>query len=82
MILWANARTRNVGLRLRVIERSIAPQQSGPILVGSEEDFPVEYRLEYEELVVRTNQLLLMVEKGEAQEHATSGKAIVIASID
>jgi hypothetical protein len=33
------------------------------------------------ELLVRTSQLLLMVEKSEAQEVTHSGKAIVIASV-
>ncbi|KAH8900305.1 F-box domain-containing protein, variant [Thozetella sp. PMI_491] len=81
-ILWADSRTRNVGLRFRVVEHEVAPQHGAPVLVGADEDLPVAYRLEYDELLVRTNQLLLMVEKSEEQEVATSGKAIVIASLE
>ncbi len=80
IILWTNHQTRNVGLRFRVIEREAFP--GAPLLVGANEDAPVSYRLQYEELLVRTNQLLLAVEQSEAQEVATSGKAIVIASVD
>jgi hypothetical protein len=44
-------------------------------------EFPVAYRLEFKELVVRAGRLLLAVEASEKQEVTTSGKAIVIASI-
>ncbi|KAJ9156425.1 F-box domain-containing protein [Pleurostoma richardsiae] len=76
-ILWADTR-KNVGLRFRVRENVDATR---PVIVGSDEDVAVRYTLEYQELLVRTSQLLLMVEKSEAQEVTHSGKAIVIASV-
>ncbi|KAH8805002.1 hypothetical protein F5884DRAFT_438694 [Xylogone sp. PMI_703] len=76
-ILWADA-NKTVGLRLRVKQRN---DTSLPVLMHrDEEDEPVSYTLEYEELVIRTTQLLLMVEESINQEIAHSGKAIVIGS--
>lgn len=76
-ILWADA-AKQVGLRFRVCEKSDGPR---PVLALSDEDLPVSYTLEYEELLVRTTQLLLSVEKSNVQEVTSSGKAVVIASI-
>ncbi|KAK3312436.1 cyclin-like F-box protein [Apodospora peruviana] len=78
-VLWADS-AHDVGIRFRVVEKATAGPYR-PVLVKQDEDLPVAYRLELEELLVRTNRLLLMVEKSEAQEVTTSGKAIVIASI-
>ena len=76
-ILWADAR-KQVGLRFRVREKSDGPR---PVLALSDEDLPVSYTLEHQELLVRTTQLLLNVEKSNVQEVTSSGKAVVIASI-
>ncbi|KAK3390084.1 hypothetical protein B0H63DRAFT_492715 [Podospora didyma] len=78
-VLWADA-SRDVGLRFRVTEREVN-KSLPPVLFSFDDEPPVAYRLEFEELLVRTGRLLLTVEKSEAQEVATSGKAIVIASI-
>jgi hypothetical protein len=78
-ILWVDM-AQHVGLRFRVAEKEYAWERL-PILLSPDDEPPVAYRLEFEELVVRTSQLLLMVEKSEVQEVTTSGKAIVIASI-
>lgn len=80
-ILWTD-RHRNVGLRFKVRENVGA--RAGPAIWTQEdedEDLPVSYELEYQELVVRTSQLLLNVEKAEDQEVSHTGKAIVIASL-
>ncbi|KAK3985495.1 hypothetical protein QBC44DRAFT_156776 [Cladorrhinum sp. PSN332] len=76
-VLWADA-AHTVGVRFRVQENTGIDR---PVLVAEGEEIPVAYRLEYEELLVRTSKLLMMVEKSEDQEIATEGKAIVIASI-
>ncbi|KAH6856306.1 cyclin-like F-box protein [Chaetomium sp. MPI-CAGE-AT-0009] len=76
-VLWADA-SRDVGVRFRVTEKDIRGQH--PVLVASDEQLPVAYRLEFEELLVRATTLLLMVEKSEVQEFAAEGKAVVLAS--
>jgi hypothetical protein len=76
-VLWADA-ARDVGLRFRVTEKDIRGQH--PVLVASDEQLPVAYRLEFEELVVRSSTLLAMVEKSEVQQVAAEGKAIVLAA--
>jgi hypothetical protein len=75
-ILWADA-ARDVGVRFHVTEKDIRGQH--PVLVASDEQLPVAYRLEFEELVVRSSTLLAMVEKSEVQQVAAEGKAIVLA---
>jgi len=75
-VLWADSK-KTVGLRLRVVERETAPPHP-PLRTG--EDPPVSYTLQYEELVIKTTQLLLMVEQSIDQEVNHSGKAIVIGS--
>ncbi|KAK4188779.1 F-box domain-containing protein [Podospora australis] len=75
-ILWTD-NTKEVGIRFRVTEIDVG----APVLLNSEEDPPVGYSLEFEELLVRASTLLMTVEKSEKQEIATEGKAIVIASI-
>lgn len=77
-VLWADAAC-NVGIRFRVAEKDISGEH--PVLVGSDEQLPAAYRLEFEELLVRTSTLLMMAEKSEVQGDAAEGKAIVIASI-
>ncbi|EAQ87777.1 hypothetical protein CHGG_04396 [Chaetomium globosum CBS 148.51] len=76
-VLWADA-SRDVGVRFRVAEKDIRGQH--PVLVASDEQLPVAYRLEFGELLVRATTLLLMVEKSEMQDFAAEGKAIVLAS--
>jgi len=78
-VLWADG-ARNVGLRFRVAKKDMGMSQSQrPILVEADYEPPVSYRLEFEELLVRSPQLLLAAEKSEEQEVATSGKALIIA---
>ncbi|KAK5625384.1 hypothetical protein RRF57_001100 [Xylaria bambusicola] len=76
-ILWMDA-SKNVGLRFRVV-----PKEEGqaPLLLGRDQDPPVSYTLEYQELIVRTNRLQLTLETSEAQQVAHAGKAIIIVSI-
>ncbi|CZR62790.1 uncharacterized protein PAC_12687 [Phialocephala subalpina] len=75
-LLWAD-NNKTVGLRMRVIERD---DGTAPVLRSTDEDEAVSYTLQYEELVIRTGQLLLMVEQSIDQEVSHSGKAIVIGS--
>ncbi|KAK4251376.1 cyclin-like F-box protein [Corynascus novoguineensis] len=77
VVLWADP-DRDVGVRFRVTEKDIRGQH--PVLVASDEQLPVAYRLEFEELLVKSTTLLIMVEKSEVQQVATEGKAIVLAS--
>ncbi|KAJ0118832.1 hypothetical protein J7T55_013088 [Diaporthe amygdali] len=67
-ILWTD-RQKNVGLRFKVRENVGA--RPGPAIwtqADEDEDLPVSYELEYQEVLVRTGQLLLKVEKAEDQE--------------
>ncbi|TLD26460.1 hypothetical protein PspLS_05186 [Pyricularia sp. CBS 133598] len=73
-ILWADAE-RHVGVRFRVSRKDAWSQ---PLLLGADEDPPVSYRLDYEELVVRTSQLLLTMERSESQVATSSGSSIYI----
>ena len=75
-VLWADT-SHTVGVRFGVSEKDIRGEH--PVLVASDEELPVAYRLEFEELLVRASTLLMMVEKSEVQEVAPEGKAIVIA---
>ncbi|KAK8051021.1 hypothetical protein PG993_002406 [Apiospora rasikravindrae] len=76
-ILWADSK-QHCGLRMRVVKTD----EQVPILVAADDEVAVSYKLEFEELLIRTNQLLLNVEK--SKEHLivhTAGKAVVIASV-
>ncbi|KAK8011509.1 hypothetical protein PG990_010474 [Apiospora arundinis] len=76
-ILWADTK-QNCGLRMRVVEK--VDDQAGPVLVAADDDPAISYKLEFEELLIRTNQLLLNVEKSKEQVVHTAGKALVIVS--
>ncbi|KAK4238562.1 hypothetical protein C8A03DRAFT_14997, partial [Achaetomium macrosporum] len=70
-VLWADL-DRDVGLRFRVTEKDVRGEQD--VLVARDDELPVAYRLEFEELLVRTSKLLETVEKSEAREAQTEGK--------
>ncbi|KAK4152152.1 hypothetical protein C8A00DRAFT_44746 [Chaetomidium leptoderma] len=78
-VLWADA-ARDVGVRFRVAEKDLRGQHQQPVLVARDEQLPVAYRLGFEELLVRSTTLLVMMEKSEVQEVTAEGKAIVLAS--
>ncbi|KAI0011237.1 hypothetical protein F4779DRAFT_573899 [Xylariaceae sp. FL0662B] len=67
-ILWTDP-SKNVGLKFRVIEEQNKSQER----ILPYEEPPVSYSLEYEELFIRTNQLLLSFETSEAQQAANTG---------
>ncbi|KAN0092379.1 hypothetical protein V8E51_018226 [Hyaloscypha variabilis] len=75
-LLWSDTE-KHVGLKLRVIERQ---DERIPVLISRDEDPNVGYTLQYEELVVRSTQLLLMMEDSLDREIGNSGKAVVIVS--
>ncbi|KAI0204796.1 hypothetical protein F4808DRAFT_412202 [Astrocystis sublimbata] len=68
-ILWIDA-SKNVGVKFRVLPREEAQT---PVLLSRDEEPPVSYTLEYQELLVRTNRLLLTLEDSEAQQVAHAG---------
>ncbi|KAF1960748.1 hypothetical protein CC80DRAFT_465030 [Byssothecium circinans] len=77
-ILWVST-NKDTGIRFNVKERKI--RRDAPILVrADEEDVPVSYEIEYDELLIRTSHLLLMLERSLVQEDNTSGKAVVFGS--
>lgn len=78
-LLWSSV-DRHVGLRLKVLEREDMVRDRGPVLVSRDEDPNVGYTLQYEDLVVRSTQLLLMIEDSMDREVGNTGKAIVIVS--
>lgn len=73
-MLWMGV-GENVGLRVRVAERE---DLSAPVIQDVGEDAMVSYDLEYEELVIRTVQLLLKVEDALAQEAGAARNSMVI----
>ncbi|KXJ88170.1 hypothetical protein Micbo1qcDRAFT_166810 [Microdochium bolleyi] len=77
VILWTDVLTENVGIKFRVVEKEV---KDAPVLVGPNDEPPVAYTLEYEELLVRTNALLLSLERSLAQQVTHAGNAVVIAS--
>lgn len=79
-ILWTS-RDKTVGLKFRVTENVDDGARPAIWSQAEDEDLPVSYTLVYEELLVRTSTLLLEVEKSEAQEVTSTGKAIIIASL-
>ncbi|KAF2999876.1 hypothetical protein E8E13_008129 [Curvularia kusanoi] len=76
-ILWVST-ARNTGIRFNVRERKL--RRDAPILIRNDEDLPVSYEIEYDELLIRTSHLLLMLEKSMVQEDNSSGKAVVFGS--
>lgn len=77
-MLWVD-RGKTVGLRLRISEQKDVANR--PILLGIDEDAPVSYSLHYEELVIRTTQLLLAVEESLVDEENHTGNAVIIGGI-
>lgn len=76
-VLWTD-RHKTVGIKFRVQEDNADARR--PALWTDDDDPPVTYHLVYEELLIRTSTLLLEVEKSEAQEVTSTGKAIIIAT--
>lgn len=76
-ILWIGT-AQNVGIKLRIRERRF--RRENAILVAVDEDVAVSYDIEYEELLVRTSHLLLMIERSLVQQQNHSGKAVVFGS--
>ncbi|KAL2164796.1 hypothetical protein VTH06DRAFT_92 [Thermothelomyces fergusii] len=74
VVLWADP-YRNVGVRFRVTEKDIRGQH--PVPVANDDQRLVAYRLEFEELLVRSTTLLVMAEKSEMQEFSPESKAVV-----
>ncbi|KAI3332395.1 hypothetical protein HD806DRAFT_480434 [Xylariaceae sp. AK1471] len=75
-ILWTDS-SKDVGVRFRV-----SPKEDSrvPLLLGLNDEPPVSYTLEYQELIVRTNRLLLSLETSEAQQVAHAGAFYFAAS--
>lgn len=75
-ILWVDS-AKNVGVRFRVM---LGPMERMPVISGPNDQPPIAYKLEYEELLIRTRELLLAAEKCQVQEVSNSGTAVVIVS--
>ncbi|CAM1511650.1 Fc.00g091630.m01.CDS01 [Cosmosporella sp. VM-42] len=78
-IIWVD-NAKNVGIRFRVVPD---PSERMPLVSGPDEDPPVSYTLEYDELLVRASKILEGVEEAYAQVHdnGVSGKTLVIAAL-
>ncbi|CAK7225725.1 hypothetical protein SCUCBS95973_005960 [Sporothrix curviconia] len=88
-VLWAYT-GKHVGMRFRVTERASPLEQAvdnnndnnnqrratAPV-----EEPAVSFQLEYEELVVRTYELLLALEAAEVRDATSSGRGIIVASL-
>jgi hypothetical protein len=68
-LLWSSVK-EDIGLRLRVIKTETVIE---PGMHHRDEDQDVCYTMQYEELVIRTSQLLLMVEKSLEKQKAHEG---------
>ncbi|KAI1370263.1 hypothetical protein F4677DRAFT_438952 [Hypoxylon crocopeplum] len=68
-ILWTDS-SKTVGLRFRVVEDQGVPT---PILMERDDESSVSYSLEYQELLIRANWLLLSFETSEAQQVLHAG---------
>ncbi|RAL58970.1 hypothetical protein DID88_009261 [Monilinia fructigena] len=77
-LLWADAE-KHVGLRFKVLKREEAPE---PVMIGRDEEPTVFYKLQYEELVIRTTQLLLNIEDSLTREVQNSGTTCSIDGVD
>lgn len=78
--LWADVE-QSVGVRFRVRKRE-GEWLHAPVLVAvGEEEMPVAYRLEFDEVVIRAGKLLLGMERSEEQGVTTSGKAVMIVYV-
>jgi hypothetical protein len=75
-ILWAG-KDQDVGIRFRVAE-VFDRELLWPILRQADEDLPVTYKLEYQELLVRTRRLLLAMEESEVMQTTNSGNALIL----
>ncbi|KAI0395852.1 hypothetical protein F5Y17DRAFT_421701 [Xylariaceae sp. FL0594] len=71
-ILWTGS-SKTVGVRFRVSRNEQRSQREMPLLVDSREELAEYYRLEYLELIIRTNRLLLKFEESETQQVVHSG---------
>ncbi|KAI0469594.1 F-box domain-containing protein, variant [Xylaria cf. heliscus] len=76
-VLWIDS-SKNVGVKFRVLPKA---ESQTPLLLSRDDDPPVSYTLEYQELIVRTNKLLLTLETSEDEQRAHAGKAIIIATL-
>ncbi|CAK7206614.1 hypothetical protein SEUCBS139899_009414 [Sporothrix eucalyptigena] len=80
-VLWAYT-GKHVGMRFRVTERASPLVQANPHQRATHtvEEPPVSFQLEYEELLVRSYELLLALEDAEVQE-ASSARGVVVSSL-
>ncbi|KAJ1333178.1 F-box-like domain-containing protein [Microdochium nivale] len=78
VVLWTDVLTENAGIKFRVVEKDV--KESSVLLAGPNDEPPVAYTLEYEELLVRTNALLLSLERSLAQQVTHAGKSMVFTS--
>ncbi|KAK4652240.1 hypothetical protein QC762_609390 [Podospora pseudocomata] len=81
-VLWADTK-QTIGLKFKIEEKDTGIER--PVLVAEGEELPVAYRLQFEELVVRTGELLEAFEGAERQEvevdgEGREGRAVVIAA--
>ncbi|KAF2098460.1 hypothetical protein NA57DRAFT_75704 [Rhizodiscina lignyota] len=76
-ILWTDSLKR-VGLKFNVRERRW--RRDGPVLMVAEEEVPVSYDVEFEELLIRTSHLAFKVEESLIEQSSPSGKAVVFGS--
>ncbi|KAL3428480.1 F-box domain-containing protein [Phlyctema vagabunda] len=75
-VIWTGIR-KDIGLKFQVSDRHEV-QPTIPLIRG--EEAPISYTLHYEEIVIRTAQLLLKLEQSLEQESQHKGKAIIFGS--
>ncbi|KAF2171656.1 hypothetical protein M409DRAFT_63287 [Zasmidium cellare ATCC 36951] len=77
-ILWVNTRGEDVGIKFRVKEQKW--RRENPVLFASEIEVPVSYKVDLEEIVIRTTHLLLKLEESASQILNDTGKAMIFGS--
>ncbi|RYP34029.1 hypothetical protein DL767_004471 [Monosporascus sp. MG133] len=77
-ILWTSS-AKDVGLKFRVVEKD---DSRAPVFVKANEEPPMSYTLQYEELLIRTNRLLLGLETSLAQQVYPSADRKALMNIE
>lgn len=76
-VLWID-QNKIAGFKVHVKERKL--KRDTPILLHKDEDQPVSYSLELQELLISTTHLMLAVERPSLETSEESGKAMVFGS--
>ncbi|KAL1582847.1 hypothetical protein WHR41_08645 [Cladosporium halotolerans] len=78
-VLWINTQGEHVGIKLKVTKQKQRATNL-PLLYSSDVELSVTYAVEFEEVSIRTTNLLLKLEEAEQQQSNDTGQAIIFGS--